>query len=204
MAKFFDAVLRLSTDQFIKPLEDAGKHLNKFEKQYRDTGKTFWNSGKSMIASGEMLTKAVTLPLAAMAGASVKAYADAEQAVGGIETLFKDSADEVFKNAETAYKRAGVSAVKYMEQTTSFSATLLQGLEGDTVKAAKYADMAMVDMSDNANKFGTDLGMIQNAYQGFAKDNFTMLDNLKLGGHNRLAKYKPLEFRETLNYQLVA
>ncbi|MBQ2445487.1 MAG: hypothetical protein II272_03510 [Oscillospiraceae bacterium] len=104
-----------------------------------------------------------------------------EQSIGGIETLFKDSADAVIKNAEQAYKTAGMSANQYMETVTSFSASLLQGLGGDTAKAADIADMAMVDMSDNANKMGTDMEAIQNAYQGFAKQNYTMLDNLKLG-----------------------
>lgn len=104
-----------------------------------------------------------------------------EQALGGVETLFKDSAQTVVKNAQSAYKTAGVSATKYMEQVTSFSARLLQATGGDTAKAARIADMAIKDMSDNANKFGTDIGSIQYAYQGFAKSNYTMLDNLKLG-----------------------
>ena len=112
---------------------------------------------------------------------AIKAGADMEQSIGGIETLFKDSADTVIKNAEMAYKTAGMSANQYMETVTSFSASLLQGLGGDTAKAAEIADMAMVDMSDNANKMGTDMEAIQNAYQGFAKQNYTMLDNLKLG-----------------------
>lgn len=104
-----------------------------------------------------------------------------EQSLGGIETLFKNSADTVIKNAEKAYITAGMSANTYMETVTSFSASLLQGLSGNTAKAAKIADMAMTDMSDNANKMGTDMQSIQNAYQGFAKQNYTMLDNLKLG-----------------------
>ena len=108
-------------------------------------------------------------------------YAEYEQLVGGVETLFGDSADELIKYANVAYKTAGLSANQYMEQATSFSATLLQGLGGDTKKAVEYANMAIIDMSDNANKMGTDMTMIQNAYQGFAKDNYTMLDNLKLG-----------------------
>ena len=112
---------------------------------------------------------------------SVKEYANLEQSVGGVETLFKDSADKVIANAEKAYKTAGIDANKYMEQVTSFSASLLQSLGGDTKEAAKYADQAIVDMADNANKFGTDMDLIQNAYQGFAKSNYTMLDNLKLG-----------------------
>lgn len=104
-----------------------------------------------------------------------------EQSIGGIETLFKEHADTVIKNASKAYKTAGISANAYMEQATSFSASLLQSLGGDTAKAAKQADMAITDMSDNANKMGTDIGRLQDAYQGFAKQNYTMLDNLKLG-----------------------
>ena len=104
-----------------------------------------------------------------------------QQSLGGIETLFKDSADTVIANAKKAYETAGLSANEYMENVTSFSASLLSSLGGDTAKAAEIADMAMVDMSDNANKMGTDMEAIQNAYQGFAKQNYTMLDNLKLG-----------------------
>ena len=112
---------------------------------------------------------------------SIMAGANLEQSLGGIETLFKDSADVVIKNAEQAYKTAGMSANQYMEMVTGFSASLLQGLSGDTEKAASVADMALTDMSDNANKMGTSMELIQNAYQGFAKQNYTMLDNLKLG-----------------------
>lgn len=104
-----------------------------------------------------------------------------EQSLGGIETLFKDSADKVKANAEQAYRTAGLSANEYMELTTSFAASLLQSTANDTERAADIADMAMIDMSDNANKMGTDMASIQNAYQGFAKQNYTMLDNLKLG-----------------------
>lgn len=104
-----------------------------------------------------------------------------EQSVGGIETLFKDSADKVKEKAAQAYRTAGMSANDYMELTTSFSASLLSSLANDTSKAADVADMAMVDMSDNANKMGTNMEDIKNAYQGFAKQNYTMLDNLKLG-----------------------
>lgn len=108
-------------------------------------------------------------------------YASYEQLTGGVETLFKKSADTVMGYAENAYKTAGMSANQYMETVTSFSASLIQSLDGDTAKAAKMADMAITDMSDNANKMGTNISMIQNAYQGFAKQNYTMLDNLKLG-----------------------
>ncbi|WP_270541399.1 phage tail protein [Coprococcus sp. AF102-57] len=113
--------------------------------------------------------------------ASISEGAALEQSLGGIETLFKDSADKVKANAAKAYQTAGMSANDYMELTTSFSASLLSSLAGDTSKAADVADMAMVDMSDNANKMGTNMEDIKNAYQGFAKQNYTMLDNLKLG-----------------------
>lgn len=112
---------------------------------------------------------------------AVKSGSALQQSLGGVETLFKDSADTVIKNAERAYKTAGMSANTYMENVTGFSASLLQSLGGDTDAAAKVADRAMRDMSDNANKFGTDMSSITYAYQGFAKDNYTMLDNLKLG-----------------------
>ena len=112
---------------------------------------------------------------------SFEQYADYEQLVGGVETLFKDSADVVQSYAAQAYQTAGLSANEYMETVTSFSASLLQSLGNDTKAAADYADMAITDMSDNANKMGTSMQSIQNAYQGFAKQNYTMLDNLKLG-----------------------
>lgn len=112
---------------------------------------------------------------------SLEAYADYEQLTGGIETLFGDAYDSVMENAANAYQTAGLSANNYMEQVTSFSASLLQATGKDTEKAAQIADMAMQDMSDNANKMGTSMESIQNAYQGFAKQNYTMLDNLKLG-----------------------
>ena len=112
---------------------------------------------------------------------AIEQYAEYEQLVGGVETLFKQSADTVMGYAENAYKTAGLSANEYMNTVTSFSASLLQSLGGDTEAAAKYADMAITDMSDNANKMGTSMEMIQNAYQGFAKQNYTMLDNLKIG-----------------------
>jgi len=112
---------------------------------------------------------------------AVTVGADLEQSIGGIETLFKKSADTVVKNADNAWKTAGLSANSYMEQVTSFSASLLSSLGGDTKKAASAADQAITDMADNSNKMGTSIESIQNAYQGFAKQNYTMLDNLKLG-----------------------
>lgn len=124
-------------------------------------------------AIGAAATKAI--------GASITEGAALQQSLGGVETLFKKSAGKVKKYADIAYKTAGMSANDYMENVTSFSASLLQSLGGNTGKAAKVANMAMIDMSDNANKFGSNMGDIQNAYQGFAKQNYTMLDNLKLG-----------------------
>lgn len=119
--------------------------------------------------------------IAALAKSSVGAFSEYEQLVGGVETLFKDGADKVMKHAQDAYMTAGVDMNTYMQTATSFSAALIQGLEGNYQKAAEITDMAIIDMADNANKMGTDLGSIQNAYNGFAKSNFMMLDNLKLG-----------------------
>lgn len=127
-----------------------------------------------------MMTVA-TGAVAALTKASVEQYAEYEQLVGGVETLFKNSSDKVIEYANNAYKSAGMSANEYMNTITGFAASLLQGLGGDTEKAAQIGNMAVEDMSDNANKMGTSMEMIQNAYQGFAKANYTMLDNLKLG-----------------------
>lgn len=112
---------------------------------------------------------------------AVSGFADYEQLIGGVETLFKDSAGVVEQYANQAFETAGMSANSYMETVTSFSASLIQSLGGDTAQAAEMANMAIIDMSDNANKMGTDMASIQTAYQGFAKQNYTMLDNLKLG-----------------------
>jgi phage-related protein len=131
--------------------------------------------------AGIATISAASAGIGAIVKSSASAYADYEQNIGGIETLFKDNADTIVKYASEAYKTAGISANDYMQNVTSFSASLLQGLGGDTAQAAEIANEAMVDMSDNANKMGTDISAIQNAYQGFAKQNYTMLDNLKLG-----------------------
>lgn len=147
------------------------------------------NATAEKIKSGfETVTKVGTVAISAAATAvsglaksSLDSYSSYEQLVGGVETLFKDSSDKVREYADNAYKTAGMSANQYMDTVTSFSATLLQGLGGDTSKAADYADKAIRDMSDNSNKMGTSIDMIQNAYQGFAKQNYAMLDNLKLG-----------------------
>ena len=124
---------------------------------------------------------AATGAVVALTKASVEQYAEYEQLTGGVETLFKDSASQVMEYANVAYKTAGLSANDYMNTITGFSASLLQGLGGDTKKAAEIGNQAVIDMSDNANKMGTSMESIQNAYQGFAKQNYTMLDNLKLG-----------------------
>ena len=133
------------------------------------------------VASIGAMMGAGIVAFGAVTKASLDSVASMEQNIGGVETLFKDSADTVIANANRAYKTAGMSANEYMSNVTSFSASLLQSLAGDTQAAAEVADMAMTDMSDNANKMGTDMESIQNAYQGFAKQNYTMLDNLKLG-----------------------
>ena len=167
----------------------ADGYLN-FDTKINEKG---FNEGVSKLSSlGKsglsIVSKAMTGAVAAVgtaAGVIIKSslgvVANMEQQVGGVETLFKDSADTVIKNANRAYKTAQISANDYMSTVTSFSASLLQGLGGDTAKAAEIADMALIDMADNANKMGTNMQDIQNAYQGFAKQNYTMLDNLKLG-----------------------
>lgn len=130
------------------------------------------------------LSKAAQGVLAGMAGAAgvaIKEFADYQQNLGGVETFFKDSTDIVTQYANEAYKTAGMSANQYMETITSFSAALLSSMGGNTRAAAEMANIAIVDMSDNANKFGTDIESVQSAYQGFAKQNYKMLDNLKLG-----------------------
>ena len=138
------------------------------------------------ISSGNKLVSGIK-KIIAVAGigkafaATITEGGNLEQSIGGIETLFKGSAKTVQGYANEAYKTVGVSANDYMENVTSFSASLLQSMGGDTKEAAKVAHTAMVDMGDNANKMGTDMRDIQNAYQGFAKQNYTMLDNLKLG-----------------------
>lgn len=148
-----------------------------------------FNSGVAKISSaakkGLAITAGAVVGVSAALGTMTKQSLDSvsklEQNVGGVETLFKKSSKTVIDNANKAYKTAGMSANEYMQNVTSFSASLLQSCAKDTSKAAKVADMAMIDMSDNANKMGTNMVDIQNAYQGFAKQNYTMLDNLKLG-----------------------
>lgn len=133
------------------------------------------------IGAATAAATAGTVAVGKLAQSAISAYSDYEQLVGGVETLFKTSSATVMDYANNAYKTAGLSANEYMDTVTSFSASLLQGLGGDTEKAAQIADKAIVDMADNANKMGSDMASIQYAYQGFAKQNYTMLDNLKLG-----------------------
>jgi len=160
-------------------LNDMNRELDENEKAIKEGGKAAEESGSKFEGFGKVLK---TVGVAVRLGKEViPAYADYEQLVGGVDTLFKDSSQEIQRYAANAYKTAGLSANEYMETVTGFSASLIQSLGGDTEKAAKYADMAITDMSDNANKMGTDMSSIQNAYQGFAKQNYTMLDNLKLG-----------------------
>ena len=136
---------------------------------------------KGLLAGIGVAVGATVTAIAGITVASTKAYAEYEQLVGGVDTLFKESSKQLQKYADEAYKTAGLSANQYMSTVTSFSASLLQSLGGDTKQATEYANQAVIDMSDNANKMGTSMEAIQFAYQGFAKQNYTMLDNLKLG-----------------------
>ena len=169
MATLFDlqAIIRLDSDQFengVKKAEKSGSSLA-----------TSLKSGLATAAKvGAAAVGAAATAIGALTKQSVQSYAEYEQLVGGIDTLFKNSADTVMGYAENAYKTAGLSANEYMETVTSFSASLLQSLDGDTKAAASAADMAITDMADNANKMGTSMEMIQNAYQGFAKQNYTI------------------------------
>ena len=199
----------IKNDEANKALDETS---GKGEKAESKLGKAFGAIGSGAVAVGKAVGTGMVVAGAAVAGLvtkSIQAYADYEQLVGGVETLFgaggqsieeyaasvgksvekcKEEYDKlmrsqsaVMENAKEAYKTAGLSANEYMETVTSFSASLLQSLGGDTEKAAEVADRAIIDMSDNANKMGTSMELIQNAYNGFAKGNFTMLDNLKLG-----------------------
>lgn len=169
------------------------KQLNELETGVEGVGDAMDGAGQKTSVFGDVLKanllgsaivsgiKAVASGIKSLISGAIEGYGEYEQLVGGVETLFGSSADTVIKNAENAYKTAGLSANAYMETVTSFSASLLQSMGNDTEAAAKKADLALTDMSDNANKMGTDMQSIQNAYQGFAKQNYTMLDNLKLG-----------------------
>lgn len=176
-------------DSTTKDIDELGKETEESGKQAEKAGDGF-TVFKGILANlGTQAINSVINGLKKLGGAfvnvgkqAIDSYANYEQLEGGVKKIFGDDlAQEVMANADKAFKTAGMSANEYMENVTSFSATLLQGLGDDTSKAADYADTAMRNMSDNANTFGTDMASIQNAYQGFAKGNFTMLDNLKLG-----------------------
>ena len=151
------------------------------EKDIKSLSSKIGSMAKTSATAVAGMVAAATTAVATLAGLSVKQYAEYEQLTGGVETLFKNSSDKVMEYANNAYKAAGMSANEYMNTITGFAASLLQGLGGDTKKAAEIGNMAVEDMADNANKMGTAIENIQNAYQGFAKQNYTMLDNLKLG-----------------------
>ena len=174
-------------------LNNTKKQLGDLENGVDDVGDAMDNAGKKTTTFGDILkgslaseaiingVKMVASGIKALIGGAVEGYGEYEQLVGGVETLFDTSAKKVEDYANNAYKTAGLSANQYMETVTSFSASLLQSMGNDTDAAAEKANLAITDMSDNANKMGTDMQSIQNAYQGFAKQNYTMLDNLKLG-----------------------
>lgn len=178
-------------DKTTGELKDEATGADKAGKATKDAGEDAeesskgWSTLKTVVASvgAEMAAAAVAAGKAAfeLGKSVVQAFADYEQLSGGVETLFGDAADEVQKFADRAFQTAGMSANEYMETVTGFSASLIQSLEGDTDKAAALADKAIIDMSDNANKMGSDISSLQNAYAGFAKGQYNMLDNLKLG-----------------------
>lgn len=166
----------------IKGVDNEGKKAgDNSEKHFEKMGKAAKKAGAVMAKGLAAGLAAAATGVVALTKAAIEGYAEYEQLIGGVETLFKDSAGVVEDYANNAYKSAGLSANAYMETITGFSASLLQSLGGDTAKAAEYGNQAVIDMSDNANKMGTSMESIQNAYQGFAKQNYTMLDNLKLG-----------------------
>lgn len=144
-----------------------------------EAGNAGQSAGNSLI--GKLKGVIATAAIGKAISATINQGAELQQSIGGIETLFKGSADTVKQYASQAFQSTGMSANEYMQNVTSFSASLISSLGGDTGKAAEVANMAMVDMSDNVNKMGSDMESVQNAYQGFAKQNYTMLDNLKLG-----------------------
>lgn len=167
-------------------VEDLGKEMDNGGQKALSFGDLVRSNlaSEAIIGGVKLMVSAIKEAAEALVDLSkqaIQGFADQEQLIGGVDTLFKTSSKQVQQYANEAYKTAGLSANEYMETVTSFSASLLQSLGGDTAKAAAYADRAVTDMSDNANKMGTDMTSIQNAYQGFAKQNYTMLDNLKLG-----------------------
>ena len=174
----------IATQNGLQTAADSAENFNLSMEKSKATLTDISDKAGSIAEQTSGLSKAAQGVLAGMAGAAgiaIKEFADYEQNLGGVETFFKDSADIVTQYANEAYKTAGMSANQYMETITSFSAALLSSMGGNTRAAAEMANIAIVDMSDNANKFGTDIESVQSAYQGFAKQNYTMLDNLKLG-----------------------
>ena len=168
------AKIILDDSSYTKGIANAEKAGNQLAQKMSAMTVAVGNLAADMVRNGVQAISGVI-------NGAIDGYADYQQLIGGVETLFKTSADKVARYAERSYKTTGLSANAYMETVTSFSASLLQGLNNDTEKAADMANMAVTDMADNANKMGTDISSIQAAYQGFAKQNYTMLDNLKLG-----------------------
>lgn len=166
-----------SADEAGEEIEEAGDSAKKSEGKFQGLGKVLKTVGAALGA----VVVAAGAAAVNLGKEVISAFADYEQLVGGVDTLFKDSSAKLQEYASNAYKTAGLSANEYMETVTLFSASLISSLGGDTEEAVRYADMAITDMADNANKMGTDMAAIQTAYQGFAKQNYTMLDNLKLG-----------------------
>ena len=170
----YRVILSLDADDYKKGMTDAENTAEDLQSKVNTIGGNIAKGMAAALAGASVAIGKITTD-------AVNAFADYEQLVGGMETLFKDSAGNALDYAVNAYKTAGLSMNDYMETVTSFSASLIKSLGGDTEKAVSYADMAITDMSDNANKMGSSMESIQNAYQGFAKQNYTMLDNLKLG-----------------------
>lgn len=178
MTEELKVIISASTDGFKKGVQEAEHTLKSFAAAPAKFAKDFT---KSFVKTTAAFATASATMVGAIAKGSLDAYANYEQLVGGVDTLFKDSSAQLQTYAANAYKNQQMSANQYMEMATSFSASLIQSLGGDTTLAAKYADMAITDMADNANKMGTSIESVQNAYRGFARGSYAMLDNLKLG-----------------------
>lgn len=192
MASVLDLVATLTLDDkdYKSKLSDSKKEAS-----------TFGEVLKANLATDAIVTgvKAAVNGIKSITVAGVQAYSQYEQLSGGVNKLYGDASDELMSYANQAYKTAGMSANKYMEQATSFSASLINSLGGDVSKAAKQTDVAMKAISDNVNTFGTDMQSVSYAFQGFAKQNYTMLDNLKLGW-KAIAEYKSGKIGECLSY----
>ena len=189
-----NAKLSLDTDDYERQLNDASGKTTSFWDVFSGTflGNAVFDGLKAVGSTIVSVGKSAAGAALDIGKASLSSYADYEQLVGGVETLYKDSAGIIEGYAKDAYKNVGLSANEYMETSTSFAAALVSSLGGDTQKAAEMANTAISDMSDNANKMGTNISSIQDAYNGFAKQNYTMLDNLKLGYGGTQAEMKRL------------